>query len=168
MAKKPKLNLKQRQFIREYKINVERFWIYVDRSAGPNSCWPWKGALSHGYGAFHIGLSRSSMMLANRISYALKTGLLPEAVCHHCDNRACCNPKHLFGGTRADNNHDKEMKGRGGDRSGPRFSRRKIPKDQIESIRKAYPQEKQKDLAIRFNVSPRVIAKVVRRIGCYA
>ena len=47
-------------------------------------------------------------------SYEHYIGPVPKGICvlHKCDNPPCCNPKHLFLGTRADNARDREAKGR--------------------------------------------------------
>lgn len=88
----------------------ERFWGKVER-AGENDCWNWAGALdSSGYGSFNAG----KVIGAHRMAYSLEIGEIPGGlhVCHHCDNRRCCNPKHFFIGTNDDNHRDKITKGR--------------------------------------------------------
>lgn len=94
------------------------FWKHVDRSAGPKECWPWTGCTqSKGYGVIGYkcadGVSRR--FLAHRVSYMLATGqaMLPEIqVMHRCDNRPCCNSRHLFPGSQSDNMQDALSKGR--------------------------------------------------------
>ena len=97
---------------------VERFWRKVDASAGFDACWPWLGATSgRGYGTFRWSDGR--MWTASRVAYLLThgdPGMLDT--CHHCDNPPCCNPSHLFAGTRSENNLDSVAKGRWGDNRG--------------------------------------------------
>jgi hypothetical protein len=75
-------------------------------------CWVWTGNKNEkGYGLVRIDGKRYK---AHRIAYELYIGDIPSGmlVCHSCDNPECCNPKHLWLGTHADNQRDKIAKGR--------------------------------------------------------
>ena len=90
-----------------------RLWEKVDTSGGPDACWPWLGATMHnGYG--HIGLGRK-VVASHRTAYEDAVGPIPAGlyILHHCDNRICCNPAHLWAGTQGDNLRDMYAKGRG-------------------------------------------------------
>lgn len=91
---------------------IARFWRKVDRSGGPNACWPWKAGTHHfGHGAFRI---HKTQVQAHRVAYALIEGPVRDDidVLHTCDNPPCCNPAHLYLGTQADNNRDRTVRGR--------------------------------------------------------
>lgn len=84
----------------------------IDRSGGPDACWPYTGTrLPKGYGS-HKANHRH--WYAHRVAYEQTYGPIADGleVCHKCDNPPCCNPTHLFLGTHAENMQDKIDKGR--------------------------------------------------------
>lgn len=100
---------------------AERFWEKVDRSGGPDACWPWTGGLNKlsGYGQFRINPKetpgRTTHAYVHRIAFVLCGGVLPDGYvvdhwkCQQPEPR-CCNPDHLRAVPPDVNNRD------GGDR----------------------------------------------------
>jgi hypothetical protein len=87
------------------------FWGYM--TPEPNSgCWLWTGAVLHGgHGTVRFN---GRYWQAHRLAWTLTHGEIPGGmcVCHRCDVSGCCNPDHLWLGTRGENNLDMRAKGR--------------------------------------------------------
>ncbi len=62
----------------------ERFWSFVDQSAGADACWPWRGGCSgNGYGAFSIDGARwrpYSRGPSSQVSLAAEFGVTQMAI----------------------------------------------------------------------------------------
>jgi hypothetical protein len=67
---------------------AERFWEKVT-IGGDDECWEWQAARN------------------------AKGGFIADDICvlHHCDNPSCCNPAHLYAGTKKDNTRDMMQRG---------------------------------------------------------
>jgi len=89
--------------------DIERFWSKVNVK-GPNDCWEWIGARTAGYGM--LMTAGNTTLRANRIATFLEYGPSDLDACHTCDNPPCCNPRHLFWGTKCQNLQDASRKGR--------------------------------------------------------
>lgn len=94
-----------------------RFWEKVDRSGGPDACWPWLGGCTtrrygsavYRYGQIRAGAPSRRVLLAHRVALIFATGEAPPELdaCHRCDNTLCCNnERHLFWGTHRENMRD--------------------------------------------------------------
>lgn len=134
--------------------------IQINESTG---CWEWTGAKAHGYGRIYLD---GKVLPAHRVLYELAHGPIPLGLCgcHHCDNRACVNPDHLFLGTVADNHADMDAKGRRayGDlvaNKGTDHGRARLTEADVLEIRAALGVS-QKSLARKFGIG----ATQVRRI----
>lgn len=144
----------------------DRFWSKVDRSAGPDACWPWTATTSRdGYGRFAYPVTVGGRVHAHRFSYSLAHGPVPDGlvVCHSCDNPPCCNPAHLFLGTPADNSADMVAKGR--QARGERQHLAKLTEAAVREIRRLHGEGHTcAALADRFKVSVPTVQSVVVRL----
>lgn len=118
---------------------IDRFSAKVDKSP---DCWEWIGAItSAGYGSFWLS-SRSRSISAHRLAWIIRHGSIPDGegyhgvcVLHHCDNRKCVNPSHLFLGSNQDNVRDCVMKGRLTVKRGAEHGMSKLNEDDVRKIR---------------------------------
>lgn len=81
------------------------FWKKVKRGRA-SECWPWTGyvkASGHGLTTY-----KSMCIHAHRKAWILANGEIRDGLCvnHRCDNAVCCNPRHMYLGTREDNMRD--------------------------------------------------------------
>lgn len=105
----------------------EYFWSKVDRTG---DCWPWTGCKNWaGYGKVGV---ENQLKGTHRVAWELTNGPIPDGlhVCHRCDNPPCCNPDHLFLGTRSDNMRDAREKGR--------IAGQKLTRADVDVIRAEY------------------------------
>lgn len=151
----------------------ERFWAKVNRDGPTPShrpelgpCWVWTAATyPSGYGMFYMGDERG-VIGAHVASRIISHGSVPEGlrVLHHCDNRPCVRPEHLFTGTQKQNIHDMLAKGRNVDLGLPGSANpwAKFTEQQVVNIRERFANgERGRALAVEFRVVPNTISRIV-------
>lgn len=124
-----------------------------------SGCWEWtRGKIGDGYGQIWDGKRNG---LAHRFSWLTYRGEIPLGmmVLHHCDNRRCVNPDHLFLGTNADNVSDKVSKNRQQRLNGRKNGRCILSEDQVKQILATSGKDRNdRELSIRFGVSRKYIS----------
>ncbi len=85
---------------------TERFWRKVERGQSQD-CWNYLGYVENtGYGRFPE--SHRTLKMAHRYAWEVTFGVIPDGlcVCHTCNHKSCCNPRHLYLATRGENSTD--------------------------------------------------------------
>lgn len=143
---------------------VARFARFVVPGAA-SECWPFTGArMRKGHGCFRGPWRRN--MAAHRFAWILKYREMPGDLCvlRQCDNPPCCNPAHLFLGTRADNNQDRKAKHRSA--VGERAGNAKLTGPTVMEIRALYASGGQtlRSLGARFGIAKTHVEHIVKRV----
>ena len=86
-------------------MKLKNFWRNVDVGP-PDKCWNWLRSTFNHYG--QLTTNSPYGRRAHRVAYILTYGEIPKglSVRHTCDNKLCCNPKHLVLGSHKDNMRD--------------------------------------------------------------
>lgn len=134
---------------------VTEFWTCVDRSNGPEACWPWMGYEEDGYGKYYWA---GRMVGSHELAVTFTTGETRAKdldTCHSCNNPICCNPSHLRFDTRVSNVADMLAARR--DRPG------RLTDEQVTVMRTRYTNgARQADLASRYGVTTSMVSQIVR------
>lgn len=114
---------------------------YKNESGKTSKCWEWRGAtFSNGYGRLGTPVETKNELIqrTHRYAFYLANGKIKKglSVLHKCDNRICCNPKHLYQGDHRQNMRD--MTARGKQALGSKSGKSVFIEDDITFIRAFY------------------------------
>lgn len=129
----------------------ERFFSKVNKD-GPipehmphlGKCWVWTACrFTNGYGWISASKKPGDKTYgrpAHVTSWIIHNGPIPkgQCVCHHCDNKLCVAPHHLFLGTKKENTDNMMSKGRyvlGAHYKGEQNGSAKLTSSQVLKIR---------------------------------
>lgn len=145
-----------------------RFWSRVDKN-GPihpynpslGRCWEWVGCRlgERDYGS--VGY-RGKNIATHRMAWIYVYGSRPALhILHSCDNRPCCNPKHLREGTAKDNHQDMIRRGRKYLTQGEKSGTAKLNAEQVYSI--LSDNRAQSEIARDYGVDQSTISNIKTR-----
>jgi hypothetical protein len=128
-------------------------------------CWEWQIGTQNGYGRTSYCGKHT---YAHRVAYELYRQHPGElCVLHECDNRRCCNPEHLFLGTRADNIEDMWKKGRQSDAAQrATYGNARLSEEDVREIRHRYATGAgtQGEIGEAFGITQTAVSGIVRRV----
>lgn len=172
---------------------IARFWSNVQKADG-DGCWLYRpGATSRSQlrsAAYPLVRCNGARLRAHQWSWVVAHGPVPSGLCvlHRCDVPRCVRPDHLFLGTLAENNADRDRKGRQatgdrtkpwlrarGERHGSRTKPASVPRGErhpharlsasdVVEIRRLRTKEglTQQAIADRFGLSQAHVSEIVR------
>jgi DNA-binding CsgD family transcriptional regulator len=119
-----------------------------------NGCWLWQKAKTKcGYGRINVKSRCMRIHIVSAMIHLNDTKPIPAGyvVCHRCNVKSCCNPQHLYIGTRKENSEDAIRNGH----AGLSFSRNQARR--ILSLKGKYPVSQ---IAKQEGVSPHTIRRL--------
>lgn len=138
---------------------IKDFWDKVNIMDSAD-CWEWTGGRSKkGYGQINLILFGKSHILTHRISWMLFNKMLvPDdlQILHSCDNKLCCNPKHLSSGTNLENIVQAIDRGL-------RKVGTVLTVNEVRSIRDMEGQMTYEEIACIFNVHRSTVGRIINK-----
>lgn len=140
----------------------DRFWRAVQKT---DTCWLFTAQYYQrsGHAGFSVG---GRITKAHRYAYACQVGPVPEGlwVLHHCDVPRCVRPDHLYLGTPADNNRDRDQRGRHVALRGEDNGYAKLTETEVYVIRVLLLQGgSQRAIASAFRIHQGTVSAIARR-----
>lgn len=128
-------------------------------------CQEWEGSQDgYGYGMLKWD---GKTVRAHRLAFKLHYGYWPEVARHKCDNPPCFNPEHLEDGTRADNNRDRDERGRHRTHKGESHGMAKILDADVAIIKESWRRQlaTRQELADFYGVSYQQIWRITKGLA---
>lgn len=145
------------------KTVAERLAHYTERQG---TCLLWTGAVNNkdrsvGYGIMSV---KGRAKFVHQLAYELHKGKIPKGsvVRHTCDNRLCCEPKHLTLGTHKDNTQDMVVRGRSA--RGEKHGKAKLTEVDVRRIRELLGTRTHLSIAQEYGVTETAISSISRGI----
>lgn len=139
---------------------ADRLWEKVDRSGGPDACWLYQIDFdTYGSISFFQEDGTQRVIGSHRAAYLVTYGILSETlhVLHRCPQgpqKRCCNPRHLYLGTRQENMADLQS-------TSWSPGTRKLSDLEVVTLRELCGQVPQKTLAQMFGITLTSVSEIL-------
>lgn len=140
---------------------IIRLWAGVELGLA-DECWLWTKGRDNGYGKISIhGSNYTVTRVIWKHWYGIDPGNLD--ICHNCNNPPCCNPNHLFKGTRSENVQHSVDCGRTFS-VGTFHGRTELTENDVKIIRQRLDRgESAEKICVDYNLTPGAIYHIKHR-----